>query len=53
MHCFLQFITQRGYCQIDDVVTNTVGMLVGWVIWQVFHKAVIKYEKYLKQIIEK
>ena len=28
-----QLITQRGYCQLDDVVTNTVGMLVGWVIW--------------------
>ena len=29
-----QLITQRGYCQIDDVVTNTVGMLVGWGIWR-------------------
>lgn len=29
-----QLITQRGYCQIDDVVTNTVGMLVGWRIWR-------------------
>ena len=43
-----QLITQRGYCQLDDVVTNTVGMLVGWVIWQVFHKAVIKYVKEYK-----
>ena len=22
------------YCQLDDVVTNTVGMLVGWGIWK-------------------
>ena len=29
-----QLITQRGYCQLDDVVTNTVGMLVGWGIWK-------------------
>lgn len=24
-----QLITQRGFCQLDDVVTNTVGTLVG------------------------
>lgn len=29
-----QLITQRGYCQLDDVVTNTVGMIVGWGIWK-------------------
>ena len=28
-----QLITQRGFCQLDDVVTNTVGTLVGWIIW--------------------
>ena len=28
-----QLITQRGFCQLDDVVTNTVGTLVGWGIW--------------------
>ena len=28
----LQLITQRGYCQLDDVVTNTVGTLLGWLI---------------------
>lgn len=22
------------YCQLDDVVTNTVGMLIGWGIWK-------------------
>ena len=21
------------FCQLDDVVTNTVGVLVGWIIW--------------------
>ena len=29
-----QLITGRGYCQLDDVVTNTVGTLIGWVIWR-------------------
>ena len=44
-----QLITQRGYCQFDDVVTNTIVMLVGWAIWLVCHKAVIKYIKEYKQ----
>lgn len=30
-----QLITQRGYCQLDDVVTNTAGMLIGWIIWNI------------------
>lgn len=28
-----QLVTQRGYCQLDDVVTNTLGALCGWLIW--------------------
>ena len=35
-----QLITQRGYCQLDDVVTNTAGTLIGWVIWKGFSKIV-------------
>lgn len=37
-----QLITQRGYCQLDDIVTNTIGMLVGWVIWKVLDKVINK-----------
>lgn len=29
----LQHITQTGYLQFDDVVTNTMGTLLGWFIW--------------------
>ena len=29
-----QMITQRGFCQLDDVITNTVGAVVGWMIWR-------------------
>lgn len=29
----VQLITQRGYCQLDDVVMNTLGSLVGYVIF--------------------
>ena len=29
----VQYITQRGYSQLDDVVTNTAGALAGWIVW--------------------
>ncbi|MDO5348388.1 MAG: VanZ family protein [Lachnospiraceae bacterium] len=29
-----QLITSRGYCQLDDVLTNTVGAWIGWLIFQ-------------------
>ena len=29
-----QFVTRRGYLQLDDVITNTVGALIGWIIWR-------------------
>lgn len=27
-----QFITKRGHCQLDDVVMNTLGMFMGWLL---------------------
>lgn len=30
----IQLATQRGYCQLDDIVTNTVGCAVGWMVWK-------------------
>lgn len=32
----VQFITGRGYCQLDDVVMNTVGAGIGWLFYGVF-----------------
>lgn len=29
----IQLVTERGYCQLDDVVMNTVGTLIGYVLW--------------------
>ncbi len=29
----VQLITERGYCQLDDVVMNTLGALVGYVVF--------------------
>lgn len=32
----LQLVTQRGYFQLDDIVTNTLGTAVGWLVWRSF-----------------
>ena len=36
----IQFMTQRGYCQLDDVVMNTLGTVLGyigyWCIYSIF-----------------
>ena len=28
----MQLVTERGFCQIDDVWTNTLGAWIGWMI---------------------
>lgn len=38
----VQLITGRGYCQLDDVVANTVGAFLGWTIFKV---GIICYKK--------
>ena len=47
-----QLITQRGYCQLDDVVTNTAGTLIGWTIWKGFGK-IITIKKTNEESIKK
>ena len=32
----LQLITQRGYFQIDDILTNTLGSVIGWLVFRMF-----------------
>lgn len=32
---FTQYMTMTGYCQLDDVVTNTIGGLIGYIIYLV------------------
>jgi len=29
----VQLLTERGYCQLDDVVTNTFGAAVGYLLF--------------------
>ncbi len=36
MSCFIeqtQFIFKLGFAELDDVVTNTLGGAIGWIIW--------------------
>lgn len=28
-----QLAAKRGYCQLDDVLTNVFGTVLGWGIW--------------------
>lgn len=29
----VQWMTKRGYCQLDDIIMNTLGTAAGWVIY--------------------
>ena len=40
----VQHITQTGFLQLDDVVTNTTGTLLGWLVWKA-GKCVVKNRK--------
>ena len=31
---FLQFITKRGYAEIDDVILNTMGVVIGFWVYR-------------------
>lgn len=36
----IQLITERGFCQLDDVVTNTIGAASGYILykfWKLLH----------------
>ncbi len=28
----MQYLTQRGFCQLDDVVANSLGAIIGYMI---------------------
>lgn len=35
---FLQYITGLGSCDIDDLILNTVGIILGYSLWKPKHK---------------
>ncbi len=42
----VQFVTQRGYCQLDDVLMNTAGAGAGWLLYRiVLHRRMLFHEK--------
>ena len=43
---YMQLITQRGYFQIDDVITNTLGAVIGYLVFIcVPHRDSVKKEE--------
>lgn len=34
----VQYLTQRGFCQLDDVVMNTLGAFAGWCLIRIVQK---------------
>ena len=41
----VQLLTERGYCQLDDVVTNTFGAAIGYLAFAVVRRGWEKKEK--------
>lgn len=37
---FLQFISRRGFAEIDDVILNTIGVIIGFGIYKSFTKTI-------------
>ena len=36
----MQYVTARGFCQMDDIVMNTLGALTGWLGWRICRKII-------------
>ncbi len=35
----MQYLSKRGYCQLDDVVTNTMGAVIGYLVFLLIYIA--------------
>ena len=45
---YIQYRTGRGYCQIDDVVTNTFGAVIGYIIYMICDSFFKKCANYIE-----
>lgn len=45
----MQLITSRGFFQIDDILTNTLGAVVGYIIFKMFYCIIMKCKREGKQ----
>lgn len=34
---FMQLVFKRGLCELDDIFHNTLGVLIGYIIWRILH----------------
>lgn len=46
---YTQLMTGRGYCQLDDLVTNTAGAVIGFVIFLIGYIGKMIWEKSKKR----
>ncbi|WP_416388616.1 VanZ family protein [Enterocloster clostridioformis] len=42
----IQLITERGHFQIDDIVTNTLGTLIGALIFRMYSSIMLKCRQF-------
>lgn len=44
-----QFITHRGTCETDDVISNTIGFLIGYAIVMTLKWTIVMLSKLIKK----
>lgn len=44
---YIQYRTGCGYCQLDDVVTNILGTIIGYIVFMVCHRRLYKNENFI------
>lgn len=44
---YIQYRTGCGYCQLDDVVTNILGTVIGYIVFMVCHRRLYKNENFI------
>lgn len=44
----IQLITERGHFQVDDILTNTLGALIGGIVFRAFSFVIIKYRHHYR-----
>ena len=41
----LQFVLKRGFAEVDDVMHNTIGCLIGYSLWLMVYGVWVKYKR--------
>ena len=44
----MQLITERGHFQVDDILTNTLGALIGGIVFRAISFVIIKYRHHYR-----